>query len=392
MSDQFDAIVVGAGFAGAVSARELAERGNRRVLLLEMRDHIGGNTYDCLDDAGILIHLYGPHIYHTDNTRVDAYLSRFTEWRDYQHEVLANLGDGRYIPVPFNKNSMRAVFGPEKAERLITKLVDTFGDERKVTINELRAQSDPDLAEVADFVYENVFLHYTMKQWGQTPEQVDPSVVARVPVFISEDNRYFQDRFQGMPLNGYTPLFEKLLDHPNITVRTSTDARDVLAFVEGDEGKVSQIEFDGAPFEGPVIYTGPLDELMDVRFGRLPYRSLDFDFETLDVERFQPRATINYTVSEDYTRITEYKLLTGQEVLGRTTIMREYPRAYEAVEGQIPYYAILNDENRALHDKYAQLFSECTNFHPLGRLAEYRYYNMDVICARALELADELLA
>lgn len=386
----WDVVVVGAGYAGSTVARELAERGGRRVLLLESRPWIGGNAYDCLDDAGVLIHLYGPHIFHSNEKRVYDYLSRFTEWRDYQHEVLADV-HGTYLPVPFNKNSLRIVYGPERAAELIDKLVATFGDERKVTINELRMQKDPDLAEIADYVYRNVFLYYTQKQWGLTPEEVDPSVTARVPVFISEDNRYFQDTYQGIPTEGYTAMFERMLDHPNITVRTSTDARDVLEFVTLDDG-TKTIRMDGRPFSGIVVYTGPLDELFSLCYGRLPYRSLDFEFETLPQEHFQPRGTINYTVSEDFTRISEFKYFSGQDIPDRTTIVREYPRAYTGEDGQIPYYAILNDENRAHHERYLELARAYPNFYPLGRLAEYKYYNMDIICKKALELADELLS
>lgn len=210
--EDYDAVVVGSGFAGAVSARQLAEEGGLRVLVIEKRAHIAGNMYDEYDEAGVLVHRYGPHIFHTNDQRAYDYLARFTEWSSYQHRVLADWY-GTYMPVPFNKNSMEIAFGDEKAARLIEKLVDTFGDERKVTINELRAQEDPELQEVADFVYQNVFLYYTQKQWGLTPEEVDPSVTARVPVFISRDNRYFQDAFQGMPVDGYTRLFENLLGH-----------------------------------------------------------------------------------------------------------------------------------------------------------------------------------
>ena len=225
--DEVDALVVGSGFAGGVMARELAERGGKRVLVVEKRPHIGGNMYDEADEAGILVHRYGPHIFHTNDERAFDYVRRFTEWRDYQHEVLADWY-GTYLPVPFNKNSMEIAFGEEKAARLTEKLVDTFGDERKVTITELRAQDDPELSEIADFVYKNVFLYYTQKQWGLTPEEVDPSVTARVPVFVSRDNRYFQDAFQGMPLHGYTPLFERMLDHENIQVCLGVEAESVM--------------------------------------------------------------------------------------------------------------------------------------------------------------------
>ena len=389
----YDALVVGSGFAGAVVARELAERGGKRVLIIEKRPHIGGNMYDEYDKAGVLIHKYGPHIFHTNDARVFDYVKRFTAWRDYEHEVLANWY-GTYMPVPFNKNSMEIAFGEEKAARLTEKLIDRFGDERKVTINELRAQDDPELSEVADFVYKNVFLYYTQKQWGLTPEEVDPSVTARVPVFISRDNRYFQDAFQGMPADGYTVLFENMLDYDGITVCLETDAESVFDLVfcdDSEDSPLKEIRVKDYPFAGPIIYTGPIDELFLSRFGRLPYRSLDFAYETFDQETWQPCGTVNYTVTEDFTRITEFKYLTGQ-VSPCTTIMREYSRAYENPAKQTPYYAIINDENNAHYQRYRALVEPLGNFYPLGRLAEYRYYNMDVIIGRALALADELLS
>lgn len=269
--EDYDAVVVGSGFAGAVSARQLAEEGGLRVLVIEKRAHIAGNMYDEYDEAGVLVHRYGPHIFHTNDQRAYDYLARFTEWSSYQHRVLADWY-GTYMPVPFNKNSMEIAFGDEKAARLIEKLVDTFGDERKVTINELRAQEDPELQEVADFVYQNVFLYYTQKQWGLTPEEVDPSVTARVPVFISRDNRYFQDAFQGMPVDGYTRLFENLLGHEKITVCLSTEAESVFDLVfagREEDAPLEAIHIKGVPFAGPIVYTGPLDELFLGRFGRL---------------------------------------------------------------------------------------------------------------------------
>ena len=388
----YDAIVVGCGFAGSVVARELAERGGKRVLMLEKRSHIGGNAFDEYDEHGILVHRYGPHIFHTNNARAFEYIRRFTDWREYEHEVLSNWY-GTYIPVPFNKNSMEKVFEPEKAAKLIEKLIATFGDERKVTINELRAQDDPELAEVADFVYANVFLYYTQKQWGLTPDEVDPSVTARVPVFISRDNRYFQDAYQGMPANGYTVLFARMLDHENIDICLNTEAESVfeLVFADGSEdAPITAIKMQDKTIKVPIIYTGPLDELFLARFGRLPYRTLDFKAEYLPEEYFQPCGTVNYTVTEDFTRITEFKYLTGQVAPG-TTIMREYSLPYTDKATQIPYYAIINPENNAHYERYRALTRELPSFYPLGRLAEYRYYNMDVIIARALELADELL-
>lgn len=388
MKQIYNALIIGAGFAGAVCARELAERGNMRVLVLERRNHIGGNAYDCLDNAGILIHQYGPHIFHTNDRRVYEYLSRFTRWLDYRHRVVANIPgeSGRVqMPVPFNLTSLETAYGPEKGKALGEKLMATYGAEQKVTILELRKNHDPEIRQVADYVYEHVFVHYTMKQWGQTPEQIDPNTTARVPVFLSRDDRYFQDTWQGMPTDGYTPIFERMLDHPNITVTTGVDARDRLTL------NGAQVELDGKMFSGPVIYTGAVDELFAFQFGRLPYRTLDFKFETHKREFFQSHGTVNYTVDEDYTRITEFKHMTGQAETDRTTIVKEYSRAYTGGEDETPYYAIINPENNALYQQYRTLAEGYDNLHLLGRLAEYKYYNMDAIVAQALALADKLI-
>lgn len=387
MSERFDTLVAGAGYAGAVSARALAEKG-RKVLVLERRDHVGGNAYDRLDGAGVLIHQYGPHIFHTNQKQVFDWLSRFTGWRDYQHRVVANIPGGQggrmTYPVPFNLTSLETAFGQAEGKRLGDKLTAVYGPERKVTILELRQNPDAEIAALADYVYENVFVHYTMKQWGQRPEEIDPNTTARVPVFLSRDDRYFQDTYQGMPLEGYTPMFERMLDHPNITVELGVDALQRLELSGGE------IRFDGAAFNGPVIYTGQADELFAFQFGPLPYRTLDFRFQTLEQDDFQGYGTVNYTVDEDFTRITEFKHLTGQVKPGVTTIVREYSRAYEGKEGQIPYYAIINEENNALYGKYSGLAQQFPNLYLLGRLAEYKYYNMDAIAARALELAEKL--
>ena len=386
---KYDALIVGAGYAGAVSARRLAEDGGKKVLVLERRFHVGGNAYDGPDQEGILIHFYGPHIFHTNDKRVYDYLSWFTKWRDYRHAVVADLPDGRggrmQFPVPFNLDSMETAFGPQEGKRLGEKLIAAYGPERKVTILELRQNPDPEIAAIADYVYEHVFVHYTMKQWGQKPEEIDPNTTARVPVFLSRDPRYFQDAYQGMPAEGYTPMFEKMLDHPNITVELNVDALRRLEMSDG------VIKLDGDVFDGPVIYTGQADELFGFQFGPLPYRTLDFGFETLSQDFFQTHGTVNYTVDGDFTRITEFKHLTGQEKPGATTIMKEYSRAYTGGADEIPYYAIINPENNALYAKYAQLAAQYPNLHLLGRLAEYKYYNMDAIAARALALTDGLL-
>ena len=386
LDTRYDIWVAGAGYAGAVAARALAEKG-RRVLVLERRDHIGGNAYDCLDEHGVLIHKYGPHIFHTNDKKVFDWLSRFTQWRRYQHRVIANVPrdnpevvpahkttDGRFFfPVPFNLDSLRNAFGEREGRRLGEKLLNAYPAQSQVTILELRQNPDPEIAAIADYVYEHVFVHYTMKQWGQKPEEIDPNTTARVPVRLSQDDRYFQDAYQGMPLEGYTKMFERMLDHPNIEARLSVDARPVLKEARG-----------------PVIYTGQADELFDFKFGPLPYRTLFFQFETLFQDIYQTHGTVNYTVDQDFTRITEFKHLTGQEIPGVTAIVKEYSRAYTGEEGQIPYYAIINPENNALYAKYKAEADKYPNLHLLGRLAEYKYYNMDAIAARALELAERL--
>ena len=344
----YDAIIVGAGFAGAVTARQLAECGGKNVLVLERRNHIGGNAYDRLDGAGVLIHQYGPHIFHTNSKRVYDYLCRFSGFSDYQHKVVANIPAGTdriQFPVPFNLCSLEVAFGAEKAAELEQKLVAAYGAEKKVTILELRRSEDAQIAALAEYVYEHVFVRYTMKQWGQSPEEIDPNTTARVPVFLSRDSRYFQDSYQGMPVEGYTALFQRLLAHPGITVQLNSDAADRLDL------KGEQLLFDGLPFDRPVIYTGAVDELFGGVYGRLPYRTLDFRFETHPVSFYQTHGTVNYTVDKDFTRITEFKRLTGQVLPDVTTVMKEYSRAYTGAPGEIPYYAIINDENNAQYRK-----------------------------------------
>ena len=253
----YNAIIVGAGYAGSVCARRLAESCNYKVAILERRPHIAGNAYDYYDEAGVLVHKYGPHIYHTTNDRVDQFLSRFTEWSNYNHKVLANI-HGTLIPVPFNHQSLKLVFGEDKGERLYQKLVSTFGQDKKVPIMQLREKNDPELEEVANFVYENVFLHYTMKQWGKTPDQIDPAVMGRVPVFVGDDDRYFpQAPHQGMPAESYTKLFENMLNHDLIDVFLGVEARDVMQVTD------TKVSVCGKPYGGEVIYTGALDELFN---------------------------------------------------------------------------------------------------------------------------------
>lgn len=382
----YDALVVGSGYAGSVVARRLADELNYHVAILEMRPHIAGNAYDEYDEAGVLIHVYGPHIYHTFNERVDAFIRRFSDISDYQHRVLADVY-GTLMPVPFNHASLKLAFGEDRGEELFQKLVDTFGRDQKVPILKLRESEDKDLQEVADYVYKNVFLYYTQKQWGKKPDEIDPAITSRVPIFTGDDDRYFpQAPFQGMPTNGYTALFEAMLDHPAIDVFLNTDARRYISVKDGE------VLVDNKPYSGEVIYTGPLDELFDCDLGPLPYRSLDMKFETLSMTQFQPVGTVNYTTTEDFTRITEFKNMTGQVLDDVTTIMREYPLDYTRGGATDPYYPILEPENIDLYNQYKARVEGISNFHPAGRLPEYRYYDMDAVVASALELSDSLIA
>lgn len=378
----FDVIVIGAGAAGCTVARELAEKQNKKVLILEKKNHIAGNCYDEKDEHGVLVHVYGPHIFHTGKENVYKFLSRFTEWYEFHHEVVANVY-GKYVPVPFNLHTLKAVYGEERGTILEKKLVSIYGMDTKVPILDLMNHEDEDLRMIGQFVYDNIYVYYTMKQWGKKPEEIDPAVTARVPVNISYDNGYFADKYQGVPLEGFTAMFEKMISHENITVKLCAEAKNLISVKE------NKVYYDNKEFQGTVIFTGPIDEFLDCKYGRLPYRTLYFDFEHYEQDDYQGHAVVNYTVDQDYTRITEYKYLTGQRCSG-TTISKEYPSAYTGEDGQIPYYSIANKDNHALYEKYRRDVSQIPNFYLLGRLAEYQYYNIDVMVEKAMELAKKL--
>ncbi|MGP3561695.1 UDP-galactopyranose mutase [Geobacillus sp. BK01] len=376
----FDYVVVGAGFAGAVIAERIATQLNEKVLVIEKRNHIGGNAYDYYDENGILVHKYGPHIFHTRSREVWDYLSQFTDWHLYHHHVLGSI-DGKKVPIPFNLNTLHELLPESLARPLEEKLVSKFGYNVKVPILKLRETDDKDLKFLADFVYEKVFLNYTTKQWGMKPEELDPTVTGRVPVYISRDNRYFQDAYQGMPKEGYTKIFEKLLSHSNIKLMLNTDYKEVID-IDVKNGKISLF---GQEFKGIFVYTGKIDEFFNYEFGELPYRSLRFEFENIQKEFVQPVGTINYPNEYQFTRITEFKHLTGQEH-SSTTIVKEYPQGYERkVKGKdIPYYPIPKKENLELYAKYKERARQFPHVFFVGRLAEYRYYDMDAVIARAL--------
>ena len=370
--------VVGAGPAGCTVARALAERGDTQVTVLEKRPQIAGNTFDEQDEAGVWVHRYGPHIFHTADERAYRFLSRFTEWYPLRHRVLADV-HGLMLPVPFNLLSLRMAFAGERAQRMEQCLTEAFGYGARVSILELKKREEPELRELAEYVYENIFRYYTQKQWDAAPDALDPAAMARVPVLVSEDCGYFQDPWQGMPAQGYTALFAKMLQHPAITVRLGVDACERLQPTAG------ALLLDGQPCAEPVIYTGALDTLFGYRLGRLPYRTLDFAFETLPVDSYQPVGVVNYTVDQPYTRITEFKKLTGQTLADVTTIAREYPRACGA--GDEPYYPIPDAASAQRYAAYRQEAQKIPNLTLLGRLAEYRYYNIDAMIGRALDVA-----
>jgi UDP-galactopyranose mutase len=365
-----DWTVVGAGFTGATFAERMAKAG-KRVLVVERRSHVGGNAWDEMNDYGILVHRYGPHIFHTNSDVVWSYLSNFTAWRPYEHHVLG-LVEGKLIPIPFNLDSLAALFPEEVAARTENALIAQYGFGKKIPILKLRESDQPAIRDLAEYVYRNVFEGYTIKQWQLRLEELSPSVTARVPVSISRDGRCFQDTYQAIPLHGYSALFQRMLDHPNIEIVLDWDWKPAAS------GKD----------EGRVLFTGEIDELLDHRFGPLAYRSLRLEERTLQEVQHQPVGTVNYPNNHEYTRVSEQKIITGQKA-SVTTLMIEYPCPHEPGK-TIAYYPIPRDENQQLYAKYAAAArAEFPRFCFAGRLADYQYYNMDQACARALKLASE---
>jgi UDP-galactopyranose mutase len=368
---KFDWLIIGAGYSACVIAERVATQLGQRVLIVEKRDHIGGNAYDYYNEHGILIHKYGPHIFHTKSKKAWDYLSQFTEWRHYFHHVLGVI-DGQKVPIPFNLNSLYALFPPKYAEKLEGQLLEHFGFGVKVPILKLRESSSGDLEFLANYIYEKIFLNYTIKQWNLKPEELDKGVTGRVPVYISRDNRYFQDPYQGMPKLGYTEMFRRMIAHPNIKVLLNTDYREIM----------NDVSFNR------VLCTGPIDAFFDYMHGELPYRSLRFEFDTLDQAQYQEVGTVNYPNEYDITRITEQKYLSGQ-TSPKTTLVKEYPQAYVPGKND-PYYPIPREENRerlSLYTKEVEKLNGSVLF--AGRLADYKYYDMDQAVVNALGLFEK---
>lgn len=364
---RIDWIVVGAGFTGATFAERIASVVNGRVLVVDRREHIAGNAYDERGSDGLLRHRYGPHIFHTNSAKVWAYLQKFSSWRPYFHRVHAVV-DGREVPLPFNLDSIEALFPAPLAKRYQEALLARFRFGERVPILKLMREAEGELAEIAEFVYNKVFHNYTLKQWGMAPEDLLPGVTARVPLRVSRDGRYFQDRWQAMPAGGYAALISRMLDHPNIRILLRTNYKEVRPL------------FPAAK----VVYTGPIDEYFGLCYGPLPYRSLRFLWETLPVARHQSVATINYPEEYDFTRVTEMGHLTG-ETAAHTVVVREYPEPYEAGVNE-PFYPIPREENEALYRRYEALARKEKDVLFCGRLANYRYYNMDQAVGAALAM------
>jgi UDP-galactopyranose mutase len=353
----FDYLVVGAGFAGCTIAERLAAVLDKKVLIVDKRPHIGGNAYDHYNDEGLLVHRYGPHIFHTNSREVFTYLSRFTEWRPYEHRVRACV-DGQLVPIPINLDTINTLYGTSFTSFQLAEFFKSVAEPRE----QVRSSEDVIVSQVGRELYEKFFRNYTRKQWGLDPSELDAAVTARVPVRTNRDDRYFTDQYQAMPRHGFTRMFERMLAHSNIKILLNTDYREIEGSVLYDE----------------VIFTGPIDEYFDYRFGKLPYRSLSFRFETVNTPQVQPVAVVNYPNDNLYTRVTEFKHLTGQEH-PKSTMVYEFPQS----EGD-PYYPIPRPENAALYKKYQELADQTPGVHFVGRLGTYKYYNMDQVVAQAL--------
>ena len=361
-------LVIGAGFSGATIARLLADS-NEDVVVIDKKDHIAGNSYDYKDENGITIHKYGSHIFHTNSDKVWNFIRQFGDFNQYMHKVYAVI-DGIETTIPFNFNTLYDVFPELLAKRLEEKLLKNFEYNSKVPILEFLAQDDEDLKFLANYVYEKVFLHYTTKQWGVSPTDVNGAVTARVPVYLSKDNRYFQDKYQGIPLDGYTSLVENMLKYPKIKLELNTDYKDYKGHYDR------------------IFFTGSIDEFFDYKFGMLPYRSVNFKFETKTCEFYQQNSVINYPCNYDFTRIHEFKYYLNDKT-EKTVITKEYSEAFELGKNE-RYYPISKDENTALYNKYFEVAKKLENVYFLGRLGDYKYYDMDKAILRAMELFEEI--
>lgn len=379
---RYDFVVVGSGLTGSVVARKLAES-NKKVLIIEKRSHIGGNVYDEYDENGVLVQRYGVHVFHTDKEDVFSFLSKFTSWNNYAITCLANIKD-KMTDVPFNFRCIDTFYSDEKAKELKAKLLKEFDNIDRVPVIELLNSKDEDIKEFGNFLFENDYKPYTCKQWGRKPEEIDISILNRVKVALSYDNRYFSNKYQCMPKEGFTKMMENMINHKNITVLTNTDVNDLVSFENG-KCYLKEIEFD------KMIYTGALDRLFRYKFGQLPYRTLRFEYKTYDVDKYLDAPFVVYPLHKTMTRMTEFKSITMQKVKNKTTVVYEYPREYSYQDDSVdPYYPIICDKNVELFNKYKDLASNYENLILCGRLADYKYYDMDNAVSRGFEIFEEI--
>ncbi len=369
MSKVYQNLIVGAGISGAVLARLLAENG-QKVLLIDRRNHIGGNCYDYFDEYDICVHKYGPHIFRTYSEQVWQFLSRFTAWHKYTHKVRACI-DGKEVPIPFNFTAIDSLFDTQKAQIFKEKLVNIYGENKKVPILELKKSKDKDLQELSAYIYEKVFYHYTLKQWGFKPEELGGDALARVPVYTGYYDGYFTEKYQAIPAQGYTKMFENMLNHQNIEIRLNTDFKDL-----------KDIKYEN------LFYSGAIDEFFDYKLGPLPYRSLNFEFKTLEQQKFQSVSVVNYTGKEAWTRITEFKHFLSKKS-PKTTLAYEYPAAFEIGKNE-RYYPIPKAENEDLYKKYLELAWKEKNIYFIGRLGEYKYYDIQNAIMAMFEFAKKV--
>lgn len=378
-------LVIGCGLSGAVIARFFAEEMGKKVCILERRKHIGGNMYDFYNEEGILVHLYGPHIFHTKDKALADYVKKYAEWEEFQLVCGAEI-NGRCTATPFNFKTIDEFYNKKEAEKIKEEIKKEFGERTQATVVEMLECGNETVQRYARFLFDNDYSLYTAKQWGISPDEIDISIFKRVPIRFSYDEGYFDDKYQFMPKYGYTEFFKNLLNHKNIEIQTGIDA---LEHLKIDEGK-SCLYYDGKELNIPVIYTGAADELLGCRYGRLPYRSLRFEWKTLQEDSYQKAPVVAYPQEESYTRITEYKKLPKQEIQGVTTIAVEYPIPYQQGKEIEPYYPIPNDENQKLYNIYKNEIEKIENLYLCGRLADYKYYNMDQALKRSLDLCKEI--
>lgn len=372
----YDVIVVGCGLSGSVIAREFAETG-KTVFIIERRDHIGGNMYDYVNEDGVLVHKYGPHTFHTKKKELFDYMARFSEWDEYIL-TCGSVIDGKCTPTPFNFQTIDDFFDKHKAEKIKSALKEAYPDQEFATVLELLDHDNDLIREYAQFLFDKDYSLYTAKQWGISPKEIDKSVLKRVPIRFNYDVGYFDDEYQYMPRTSYKTFFDNILEHENITVKLGQDALKHLSLHDG------RIYMDGDEYKGILVYTGAIDELFECKYGRLPYRSLRFEWETEDKKSFQDAPVVAYPEAEGYTRITEYTKLPVQNVGNRTVFALEYPLQYDGTGDNEPYYPVLTDNSLLLYDKYRRKAEKYDNLILCGRLADFRCYNMDQALDRAI--------